>query len=467
MDKQKILLVAPLPPDETKHREDPPLGLAYIASCLVERGHEVKIWDMGVYEGSILKEIETFQPSIIGIQVMTQHRFFVFNLTKAIKKRFQQIVTVLGGPHTTFTADEVLKRVQSVDIIVRGEGELAMCKIADGEKLSNVHGISFRKNDIIVHNPPQHPLDLNKLPMPAYHLLDLKKYALFLDGEPAIPIFTSRGCPNKCIFCSASHMWKCMRVKKPQKVLEIVKKLKNDFGYNAFILEDDTFGTNYDIARKILKGFKQMDIKIGTKTRVNFLKRDFIKLLKNGGCTRVNFGVESGEPRILKVLKKNIELSQVINAVKNCTEFDIEPNTYFMAGNITETKEEVKKSIKFAKELSRLGANPIWAWGVFIFPGTELEVMARRQNILPSNFSWTNPYYNEKNSILGYSPYTPLVENPNLKIENLLELKNEYGEYVNPLKSLTDGIPNRLKKFKKFRKIYKRSVLIYNNLAGK
>ncbi|MDO8726610.1 MAG: radical SAM protein [Candidatus Methanoperedens sp.] len=450
INKQKILLIAPSPPEERKDRVDPPLGLAYIASGLEERGHEVKILDMNIDGSDVVKEIETFQPSIAGIQVMTQHRFFVFNLTKIIKKEFPEVMIVLGGPHVTFTAHEVLEKVKSIDVIVKGEGENAMCKIADGESFSIIQGISFRKGNTAVHNPLPPPFDVNELPVPAYHLLNLKKYNLDVMGEPATAIFTSRGCPNKCIFCSSGHMPGGLRFKNPEIVLETVKKLKNDFGYNAFIIEDDTFGANYEVTRKIMEGFKSMEITVGIKTRANLLKPGFLRMLKSGGCVRLNFGVESGEPRILKVIRKNIDMSQAIEAVKNCVKFDIEPNIYFMAGNITETKENVRKSIEFARKLYGLGANPIWAWGVSIYPGTELEFISKQQNILPSSFSWTELYYHEKNLILGRSPYIPIVENPTLKIEELAELNNTYNEYMlGPFKSLIKILPNRLKKIKK------------------
>ena len=424
--KATVLLVAPFPTGERRLREDPPMGLAYIASALEMGSHDVRIFDMAVEDRfSPMQVIQRLQASIVGVQVLTQHRLFVFDLTRQIKRSCPDTTVVLGGPHVTFTADEVLRQVPTVDVVVRGEGENAMRELADGAALADIDGISYRRKGKVVHNPARSPADLNELPMPAYHLLNLKRYNLRVGGQPALPVFTSRGCPQRCIFCSAGHMWGRPRFYDPERVIEHLETLRQRFAYSAFVIEDDTFGADRRVAEEILKGIRELRVSFAVKSRANLLTKEFLRSLKEAGCAEVKFGVESGEPRVLRAIKKGINLRQVIGAVESAKRLGIKVGVYFMAGNLTETRDDVIASVTLARRLAKLGAHPIWAWGVLVFPGTELEHRARDAALLPKDFSWCEPFCETRNALLGYSPHTPVLENGHLSIESLAELRDE------------------------------------------
>lgn len=460
MNKQRILLVAPIPENEKTLRSEPPLGLAYIASCLQIYKHEVEIFDMAVEKINIYKKIELFQPSIVAIQVMTQNRYFVFELAEYMKNEFDNnFLIVVGGPHITLnTASEIFANVKSIDIAVRGEGEMSIAKIANGHKLSDILGISYRKNNLIVHNNSQPVLKLCELPLPAYHLLKINKYKMKLNNKKAMSIFTSRGCPNKCIYCAVGNLGNQVRYDSVEKILSTIDFLKKECGIRKFIIEDDAFGINKRFRKQILNGLDERNIEFAIKTRVNILTPDFINLLYNTGCVKVNYGVETGSESILKKINKNINLSQVIEVQKNCNKSGIQSNVYFMAGNIFETKIDLKKSLDFSKKLYSMNANPIWAWGVFIFPGTKLEQIARKQNVLPPDFSWTDKYYNVENLNLGNSPYIPIVETQELKIKDIIKFKNDYNDFINPFNKITDLLPKFIQNNNFMKNHYRRVI---------
>ena len=206
----KVLLVEP--PRKTWELMgscvSPPLGLAQLAAVLEKEGIEVDIVDCNASEigwPSLAETIEHSQPSIIGATATTPFFFEALHVMEIAKKVSPDIVTLLGGPHVTFTAEESLFQHPEVDVIVMGEGEqplLALIRcFKNGDNLSQVKGIAFRDGQEVVLTPSQPLVDVDKLPLPAYHFLPMEKYYFTIFGRFAT-ILSSRGCPHKCTFCS-------------------------------------------------------------------------------------------------------------------------------------------------------------------------------------------------------------------------------------------------------------------------
>jgi len=455
---KKILLVAPMPFDERRHREDPPLGLAYLASSLEKEGHQVKIFDMGVEEMDLFEEIKAFSPEIIGIQIMTQHRFFAFDLAKEIKRRFSHIKIIIGGVHPTFTGKEILEKIPHIDFAIKGEGEKSFIELINGKNLKEISGLIYRerRSGLVLENSIKEWCDLNKLSYPVYSLLNLSQYKLKVKGKRAMSIFTSRGCPNKCVFCAASQMWPFARFRNPSNVLNEIKILKEKYHYKALVIEDDTFGLHKNFALEILRGIKSLDMIFAIKTRVDVLDREFIEQLKKSGCVQISFGIESGDQRILKAINKNIDLSKVKEVVYWCEKLKLDARAYFMIGNLGEDKESATKTLHFARQLFLKGINISWSFGVIIFPGTELERIAKEKGYLPSSFSWTESYFEPRNKLLGHSPLVPILETPKFKIENIIEYKNEWFSGKKRIGAYLSGlVPKKIKRIQLLKKIYR------------
>ena len=199
----------------------PHLGLGYIAAVLLQNGHEVKILDpeiLGIStekkEKDLIKNlIKRFKPEMVGFTGTSHERTFVYRLAKFIKQT-DDLSIIFGGPHATFRADGILKRIPEIDYIVRHEGEISIVKLFDtlenNKPLKKIQGISYRDGNRIIHNPERPFIsDLDTIPFPARHLFHLKLYQTILPGikENITNIISSRGCPFDCNFCSTTLMW--------------------------------------------------------------------------------------------------------------------------------------------------------------------------------------------------------------------------------------------------------------------
>ena len=425
----KIMLVSPTTSEHLNQMSRPPLGLGYIAAVLENNKHQVKIIDMNIKKYDLINEINIFNPNIIGVQCITDTRFEVFEICREIKTVFPEILLVSGGPHVTFTAEDTLRNIPWIDVIVRGEGEWTMNEIADGKNLSEIKGISYKKGDEIRHNINRTPADLDDLPFPTFHLFDLDDYNLRIGSEKAINIFTSRGCPNKCVYCSASEMWgDFTRCRDPKSVLDEIRMLKDSFGYSAFRIEDDTFTLKRKHAKEILEKIidEDLNIRFTCKARINTLDKDLIELIFEAGGVEIQPGIESGVQRVLDEIKKRITLEQVTQVMDWCNEVGISVRAWFMAGLPTETKEEVIETIKFIKNMKKKNMKCISGSGTLIYPGTALEEFARSRGYLPDDFSWSKFFYDERNLKLWCSPTVPMLDQPQLSIEDLTRIRDRY-----------------------------------------
>jgi len=340
---------------------DPPLGLAYIAAVLEKAGHEVKIFDCAVEK----MQIDDFKLpgndfDLIGITCVTMNYPQVKELVNRIKGQ-GDFKTIIGGPHPTSIPMESFRYCNS-DYLAVGEGENTMLELADtlekGKSVKDVKGILFREGDKIVGTEPR-PLieNLDELPFPARHLLDLKKYKPEIEKnikQPATNMITSRGCPYRCIFCCRNIFGNAFRAHSAQYVLNEIKFLQDKHSIKDIIFFDDTFSVDnqrvIDICDGIIKD--KMDIIWNCSARVNTVTRDLIFKMAEAGCYQIAFGVESGSQRVLNLIKKGIIKEQVERAVKWTKEADMEARCYFMLGIPGETIEEMRETVNFAKKLN-------------------------------------------------------------------------------------------------------------------
>ena len=421
----KILLIAPFS-NQIKEREDHPMGLLYIGSYLQKYNHTVDIFDMSIESKDVIAKIRSFQPDYVGIQVMTTERFVVFDLCKKIKSVFPDILIILGGRHVLATSREILENYYLyVDIIVRGYGEEPMAKIADGVNLDDIPGILYFDNNKRYHENPITPhRDFNSFPIPDYTLFNLNKYRLYVGDKLSLPLFTSLGCPFKCVFCAAGSMSQTVHFFQFQtigKTIELIKEL----GFNAITIQDDTFGMNKEIAVKIMEKIKKMGMFCKIKTRLNLLDKNFLEFLKEHNCLGFHFGIESASPKVRKIIGKKINLDKAVEIARISNRLKFDSYAFYMIGNPGENRNDALLTISFSKKLRKLGIKDSYATGVYIFPDTQLERIARSEGVLPDKFNWALPYHEQRNLLLDYSPFVPIYESMELKIEDIYELKCE------------------------------------------
>ncbi len=184
-----------------------PMGLAYIAGTLEKNGYEVQVLDLLVSRESkdkVKRKLEQFQPDFVGTTCVTVNYHIASDILKYCKQVNPDVITIIGGPHVSFTAAETLNEAPWIDIVAVGEGESTMLDLVAGKKYKDIPGIVFRANTTI-EQTARRPLiqNLDELPLPARHLFPLSRYRAL---DAACSLMAGRGCPFSCIFCVGSKM---------------------------------------------------------------------------------------------------------------------------------------------------------------------------------------------------------------------------------------------------------------------
>lgn len=381
----RILLINPKANLPIDVRTTPPLGLAYIGGVSERSGHEVRVLDMEIDDTPLESVINDWQPDIFGITANTPQIKAAWTTAARIKSCSDRPV-VIGGAHATIMPDETLE-IGSVDIVVRGEGEETwdvLCSVvALGGSMEKVRGISYRQSDgTIVHNENRPPIAImDTLPVPAYHLFRMDSYTSLqptLDGGSgpvrSFSIMTSRGCPYRCTYCSQSIFPAKWRPRSPDHVITEWEHLVKDLGATEIGILDDSFNIDRKRALAICDGIIENKLNrvpwlLINGMRANLADLELLQRMKDAGCKRVAFGVESGSQKILDSIEKNLTLDQIRTAFQNARKVGLETIGFFMIGLPGDTEATMEETIRFAIELDPLVANFSMTTP---FPGTSL-----------------------------------------------------------------------------------------------
>jgi radical SAM superfamily enzyme YgiQ (UPF0313 family) len=389
----RVLLINPFYP--ISETPSPPLGLAYLAAALEQAGVEVKILDYVVYpyRRDVLESVlNEFKPQIAGataVSMTVDHARQIISDVKAIDP---EILTVMGGPHVTFCAQETLEAFSELDAVVIGEGEETLVEllraVESADNLDTVSGIAYRAGSKIMTTAKRKWIeDLDALPFPARHLLPLGRYRTL--GMP-ISITTSRGCPYKCIFCVGRKMGGAkVRYHSADRVAAELQYLAN-LKFHQINIADDLFTANQNhclaVCEEILQ--RNLDINWTSFARVDTVSETLLSKMKAAGCTAVSFGIESANPSILNTSKKGITVQQIRNAVRLCRCVGISPFASFILGLPGETPQTIKETKAFAANLQQKGL----AYGFHIlapFPGTEVRAQSDRLGVRILTDDWS------------------------------------------------------------------------------
>ena len=363
-----------------------PLGIMHIAATLENNGYEVEILDTLIadfkpqkigdvkYNGmpwkKIKDEIKRSKPDIVGItSPFTAQVDNTIKISEIVKDVDTKIPTIVGGPHVSVRATQFLKDAKNVDVAVLGEGEYTMLDIMkyyEGKQdISKIQGIVYRKSDAVTLNSKRPFIkNLDALPFPAYHLVDMEKY---LNPKRIryrstkylreISMITSRGCPFNCVFCSIHlHMGKAWRAHSKEYVIRHIEHVVNNYGVEHIHFEDDNLTLNIQRFEDILDGLIEKGVKFSWDTpngiRSDRLTIDLLKKMKKTGCTNLIIGVESGDQFILdNVIDKHLRLEDVIKMAKICKELNIPLTAFYVIGFPGEKKENMKRTTEFALTL--------------------------------------------------------------------------------------------------------------------
>lgn len=407
----------------------PPLGLAYIAANLEKRAYSVKIVDFEVEEKGLSYWLNKWQPKYVGISGTTHTRFESFRLASETKRFNPEIVVIYGGVHATFTASDTLIHIKDIDYIVRGEGEEILPELIDalnGKKnVDTVKGISYRTGEGIKENPAAPRVEpLDGLPRPAYHLLDMKKYSLNMEfvHKKGISLITSRGCLARCSFCSASRMFNHrVTVHSASRILDEIDFLFDNYGFEGVKIFDSTLtmlrshieGLCDEILRRKRSFPWECEIRVGT------VDRPLLEKMKEAGCYYVNFGVESASQKVLNLMRKGITVEKAEELLNFCSEVGLKTKVFFSFGHIGENMGDVRKTFHFIDRYRDKITTLASGAGVRIYPGTYLEEYARKNGLLPEDFSWSMQFADKRARRILQSEFVPLLIQPQLGFHEL------------------------------------------------
>lgn len=401
----KILLIQPNSTEELNKEYlslQFPLNLGYIAAALRKEGHDVRMVDFNVINKKELpKIILRLKPEVVGLTALTSSIYNAKRIISKVKQIDKKVITVLGGIHASTLPIQTMEEIEDLDYLVFGEGELTIVELLDylvkGRDIREVKGIVFRKTRKIIKNKPRELIkDLNLLPFPARDLIPFHLYAkhhvtrgFSRKDKKIIEIMTSRGCPNKCIFC-AGHINYGFRVRfrSYENIVEEITKCIKRYKINHISIEDDTFTLNKELVKKLCIFFKNKNLTWNCNTRVNAVDYDLLKIMSKSGCKKVAFGVESGNMEILKKNKKAITIKEAIKAVRDAKRAKIRyVECDFMIGShIDETLETINDTVKL---IYKLMPDFLSLSLMCPFPGTEIYDLMIKNKLLDKKPDWS------------------------------------------------------------------------------
>jgi magnesium-protoporphyrin IX monomethyl ester (oxidative) cyclase len=367
---------------------------------------------------SLLRHIKNNPVDAVGISFTTDARFAAFDTADAVKKAFPHITVIGGGPHVTVAAEDTLKHVSSFDICVRVEGEITLVEVLNtlehGKPLDTVHGITYRLGDQIHTNPPRKVIPkLDKIPFPAWNLIDLKTYSPLSKGyfrrdrKLTTSVISNRGCPGNCAFCYNNQVWgRVVRVRSVQNFVDELELLYDKYGARHFRFSDDTFNITVKRVIEICDEISRRGLKFSWEChlRVDKVSFEMLEKMKQTGCFLVTYGVESvNEETLHGLIDKRITVEQVEQLAEWCKQIGM----LFVGGYIIsfpdETLDDMYNTVEHMKKIGgRSGLNILR-----IYPGTRIEKIARERGVLPKGFSWGERKWTYKNALPALSGPIP------------------------------------------------------------
>ncbi|MBI2579905.1 MAG: radical SAM protein [Candidatus Aenigmarchaeota archaeon] len=369
----KVLFVIPASVGDYFSAQMPHTGIAYVSGVLKKNGMDTKIVDMrlGYTIEEVLKLVDEYQPQFVGITLYS----FGFDRSKEtidkIKVHSSSYGVVIGGPHIAALRKKTLEDTMA-DIAVVREGEIPMLQICQGTPLQEIPGIIWRNGDEIVENPDAPFIkNLDELPLPDYEGFELERYLGY--KERHLPLVTSRGCPYQCIFCSIKlSMGLKFRARSPENIVDEIEQWYKK-GWRSFEVDDDNFTMDIERAHRICDMMIERGLKITWKCdngiRADRVDLPLLEKMKKAGCIYISFGVEAGNDKIMRVIKKGEKLETIINSINLAKKAGIAVGATFIIGHPEETYNDFLDSLRIAESLP---VDHISFYNLVPYPGTEL-----------------------------------------------------------------------------------------------
>ncbi|MBI2822523.1 MAG: cobalamin B12-binding domain-containing protein, partial [Acidobacteria bacterium] len=310
-----------------------PLGVLYIGALLRREGFDVSAHDADINGLTIAETVQrvfSTDPDLVGISLMTPQLLSALALCAALKHARPGLPIVLGGAHIDASKDDIFSMATTMDFAIQGEGELAILEccqklrdhgVRQGYAYSNLHKLLREVPNVITRDPqtgavtvqPARPflVDLDSLPSADYGMYGEHDYHMPMLPGRVLSMMLSRGCPFSCTFCDAPQvMGKKFRYCSVNRIVEDIRRYKEIHNTSAFVFKDSTFTANQRWAKELCQAFidAKLNIRWRCNTRADLIPQPLLSLMKRAGCHILNIGVESGDPEILRRIRKEVDL---------------------------------------------------------------------------------------------------------------------------------------------------------------
>lgn len=405
---RKVLLISPGPTIGA----NPPLGLLYVAAALEQGEVDVRVHDLGFdpERTELRRLLEEWKPEIAGITCTTPLYPHAKSVAHLVKTLLPQSWVVMGGIHPSVVGRSILED-SAADMVAVGEGEELMPALVraypDRQAACRTPGVIVRLGESIETGPPPERIhNLDDLPQPARHLVDIQKYFAASGHDrikwslprPSLPLIASRGCPYRCAFCASELVHgKKIRFRSVDNIRSELEKLVADYGIRGVYFYDDTLSFNTEWLEELCRMLKELRLKWICGTRLDRVSRPILEMMRDSGCVLISYGIESGDQEMLtRVLKKGLTIDLIKRNMRLTREVGIGTVANYMLGFPGETEESMKKTIALSRKLD----SDIAEFSIYMaLPGTELAAMAQQKGQAVENdlsrFDYMRPTYTD------------------------------------------------------------------------
>jgi len=355
-----------------------PLGCLYLARAMEDAGLAVDFRDYQVAPGDDPFDLAAFldflaDPApVIGLSCMANLLPFTILAMRALKERYPDRTLVLGGVGSKAVEEKLLARFPWIDVIARGEGELTgpdlVRTLRSGGDLAAVAGISYRAGGAVRHNADRPRLrDLDAIPFPAFHKVDLRRYAGY-------GMMTSRGCPYPCTFCSVAPVWNLESYSRsPAGIVAEMVHLHRAAGVDLFLFQDEFFVSGKRQVMDFCHELRATGLRLEWKAfgRVNLVDEELMRAMADCGCLELRFGIESGSDRVLQRIRKGFTAAEALAIVPQAVKIFPRVDAFFVWGFPFETLEDFNQSLFQMVSFRMMGARILPSL-LSLLPQTEL-----------------------------------------------------------------------------------------------
>jgi anaerobic magnesium-protoporphyrin IX monomethyl ester cyclase len=484
MKKGKVLFITPNLKGMKKgvNRIQPPLGPMIMASAVKEQGHEVYIHDTalegwnnkleinkntvitGQSDDEIKGVIDNYNPDIVAISALFSNLMeSAHNIARLSKSVNPKAKVILGGNHISNAASDYLYSLtdpnsglpqtikdledRNIDYAMRGEVDLTFPYLVDAllnnKDVSNIPGIVMRKNnssnlEFLVNTPPR-IADLSILPKPARELVNMEGYfdigafhSPKSKSKRVLSIMASRGCPEKCTFCTTPEMWGAkVRWRPIEDIMQEIKQDTKEYNIGEIQFEDDTLTANSPRLLELCNGLEKVGLPWctpnGTKTNYHLASQpELYKSMADSGCYQITLACESGVQRVLDdVIRKNLKIEQIKPAIENAKNAGMMVHTFWVLGYPGESYEEIQRSVEFAEQS---GADSYSFAILNPLPGTPIYRQVVKENLWWPNRDLRDLMYRSSlvkvNGFKSPEEFESYVDQTSLKLNKLLSEKD-------------------------------------------